>query len=256
VAQVALPEAVRDDAASYVIHPALLDACCQVLAVLAPTPGAGHTELFVPVGLDELARFHDVPTDVWALVSVRPGGQMSHSVLTADIHLFDGAGQCVARLAGLRLARVTREALLGFVPTPVHAAATTSMPPLVHSLMAASPDERPVMLRAFIIERIATILGRANDQIDPAQPLNAIGFDSLMAGELSLDIEDAMGIIIPMERFRDVPTIDLITALLLEHLAASTSGQAQLPDAASTVDGMTDEEVERQLRARLASPGA
>jgi acyl transferase domain-containing protein len=253
VAHVVLPDAGHAAGSGYVIHPAMLDACCQVLATLAPAPSAGHAELFVPVGLDALSRSGDIGTDVWTVVAVRPGTHASHGVLVADVHLFDAAGACLARVAGLRFARVTREALLGTAPPPVHATASAFIPPLRRTLQSTAGDARSAILRAFIIERIATIIGRANDQIDATKPLNAMGFDSLMAGELSLDIEDALGLVIPMERFRDVPTIDRIIALLLDHLATE---QHPHDDAPGTVDAMSDEEVERQLRARLERPGA
>jgi acyl carrier protein len=127
-----------------------------------------------------------------------------------------------------------------------------ALPPLRRELAAAAADQRRVRLRAFIVARIATILGRADAEVDPEQPLNSLGFDSLMAGELSLDIEDGLGIIVPMERFREVPNIELITTLLLTQLEEEEGLSATR---AATVDAMSDDEVERELRARLEQPG-
>jgi len=153
---------------------------------------------------------------------------------------------------------VTREALLGVTaplaapaaaPSPL---ASAAVPALRRTLQAAAPGERAGLLRAFLNQRITAILGRGEVALDPAQPLPAIGFDSLMAGELSLDIEDALGTVIPLERFRDVSTIERITALLLEQVA--DGGAPAVP--AGEVDLMSDDEVERQLRTRLGGSGS
>ncbi len=249
--EVALPEPLRAGSPPEAIHPALLDACCQLLGVLVPEAGAGHGALYVPVGLAELALYGAVGPELRVLAAQRPATLAHGGVLVGDLHLFDAAGQCCARIAALRLARVTRETLLGVAPAAV-AAKPRALPPLRRELAAAAEEVRRVRLRAFIIARIATILGRADDQVDPEQPLNSLGFDSLMAGELSLDIEDHLGIIVPMERFREVPNIELITTLLLAQLAEE-EGRSAGQEAA--VDALSDDEVERELRARLAQGG-
>jgi acyl transferase domain-containing protein len=252
--EVALPAVLRAAVSGDAIHPALLDACCQLLGVLVPAASAGHGDLYVPVGLDELALFSPLAPEVRVQAGLRPATLAHGGVLVGDLHLFGADGRCAARIAGLRLARVTRETLLGNAPDApgAPAAKPRTLPPLRRELAAVSAAERRVRLRAFIIARIATILGRSDEQIDAEQPLNTLGFDSLMAGELSLDIEDHLGIIVPMERFREVPNIELITTLLLAQLAEEEDRTAGLEAA---VDAMSDDEVERELRARLAQAG-
>ena len=258
LAEVQLGEDMRAGAADYLAHPALLDACCQVLGVLASASAAHHPEVYVPVGLDELALDAALPALVFVVARLRPSVPAHASLLVADLVIYDQDGQCRARLAGLRYARVTREALLGVTaplaapaaaPSPL---ASAAVPALRRTLQAAAPGERAGLLRAFLNQRITAILGRGEVALDPAQPLPAIGFDSLMAGELSLDIEDALGTVIPLERFRDVSTIERITALLLEQVA--DGGAPAVP--AGEVDLMSDDEVERQLRTRLGGSGS
>ncbi len=45
------------------------------------------------------------------------------------------------------------------------------------------------------------MLGLREDEVDPELPLGELGIDSLTAAELSAAIEDAHGIIVPLERF-------------------------------------------------------
>ena len=52
-----------------------------------------------------------------------------------------------------------------------------------------------------IAERWVRYLAMFDVQIDPRQPLGEIGIDSLTAAELSAELEDEFGFILPMDRF-------------------------------------------------------
>ncbi|HYO66175.1 MAG TPA: SDR family NAD(P)-dependent oxidoreductase, partial [Archangium sp.] len=107
--RVRLPDGVASRLAAYQLHPALLDACIQVVMTLLTEPGetaAGAGETFVPVGVESL-RVHRRPErEVWALARrVRPEGS-GERPLSADLLLLDEAGGVFAEVRGLRVRRL------------------------------------------------------------------------------------------------------------------------------------------------------
>lgn len=96
------------DPGGHTIHPAILDACLQSLGgLLADEVAPGHT--FIPAGFDAVRIFARGP--------VRGGichGRITRrvkkplAVVAADIVLFDGDGQVLAELDGVRLLAVSR----------------------------------------------------------------------------------------------------------------------------------------------------
>jgi NADPH:quinone reductase-like Zn-dependent oxidoreductase/acyl carrier protein len=98
--EVCLPDALSPDAAEYVAHPVLLDACLQgLLAALGPRAGSGP---LVPVGI-ESARVHK-PLGRRALTHtlLRSAGPRD-SVLKADVRVLDEAGSVLAEILGVQL---------------------------------------------------------------------------------------------------------------------------------------------------------
>ena len=101
--QIQLPD-MGDDLV-YELHPALLDACFQVVfAALPPLNTA-----IVPVGLERL-RLYRRPAQIWSYVQIR---RNSSSVVTADLSLIDGEGCIIAQVEGLSAKQASREVLIG-----------------------------------------------------------------------------------------------------------------------------------------------
>jgi acyl transferase domain-containing protein/acyl carrier protein/SAM-dependent methyltransferase len=99
------------DADSYVLHPALLDACFQVLAAAAPASGEPVT--FLPIGLDRVRVFGSLDRHVWSHGRFRPSASslQTAETLVGDITIYDTDGVAVASADGLRLKRADRAAL-------------------------------------------------------------------------------------------------------------------------------------------------
>ncbi len=85
----------------------------------------------------------------------------------------------------------------------------------------------------------ARILRQAVGDIDPYQPLTELGFDSLMAMDLKLAAEEAMGVTIPLLSIGDGMTLVQLSA----RIVAQLRGEA----GASTGDQMADRIVARHL---------
>ena len=106
--EIELPGAQIAEASAYHLHPALLDACVQILA--AAMPGGEGT--YLPISLESF-RLHRPPgVRVWSHVLLRSSDGLNRETLTADVQVIDEAGQIVAEAIGLRLKRADRAALL------------------------------------------------------------------------------------------------------------------------------------------------
>ncbi len=111
VGEVELPAMLHGEAANYMIHPVLLDACVQVLAA-ATARSAPADAVFLPVQID-VCRLMSPSAPLLAcraealIREVHPSGQ----ALTADVRVSDSAGRYIALLEGIQLKRVGRDAL-------------------------------------------------------------------------------------------------------------------------------------------------
>ncbi|OLP20309.1 hypothetical protein BST81_00800 [Leptolyngbya sp. 'hensonii'] len=111
IGQIQAPDCLMGELGAYHIHPALLDACVQVLAAAVPTDIAA-TDLYLPVGLDRCQTYGKFPPRLWSHVQLQlPPGQSAPATLTAQIQIFDQAGTLLAELVGLRLRKASRTAL-------------------------------------------------------------------------------------------------------------------------------------------------
>jgi acyl transferase domain-containing protein/thioesterase domain-containing protein len=103
--------AAPDGVAGGATHPALLDACFQVLAAALPE-GAATGDAVVPIGLEGLEVWRPAPARV--VCEARLRGSPTAETATADLWLRDAAtGAAFGRVAGLTLKRAPRAALLG-----------------------------------------------------------------------------------------------------------------------------------------------
>jgi myxalamid-type polyketide synthase MxaB len=97
--------------------------------------------------------------------------------------------------------------------------------------VAAPPAERPAALQSYLVSQLARVM-----EIDPAkvevhQPLNSLGLDSLMVIELKNRLEADTGVVLPIARFLEGPSVHQLVALVLEAFAEPAAPAA--PPAAS-----------------------
>ena len=110
LALVRLPQALMAEAAAYRIHPALLDACLQVMAAALPGYGA-QFDTWLPIYCESLRFYHRPQGALWSQARLRERISDSQEVVTGDIQVFDSAGQVAVEIDGLRFKRTSREAL-------------------------------------------------------------------------------------------------------------------------------------------------
>jgi acyl transferase domain-containing protein len=124
-------------------------------------------------------------------------------------------------------------------------------------IKSAPGARRRQMLAAFVRERALRALGvDPGRAVDPRTPLGELGLDSLLAVELRNTLGTAVGSTLPATLLFDYPTIDTLTDYLLNDVlglgeVAAASATAREPDRVASIEDLSDEEVEKQLAARL-----
>lgn len=74
-------------------------------------------------------------------------------------------------------------------------------------LLAADSATRIELIREYFVEQLSVIMGLDESDIDPQQPLNSLGLDSLMAIELKNQVETRLGVVLPMAKFMEGPSV-------------------------------------------------
>ena len=103
-----LPETVQYEAAKYLIHPVLLDACFQMVALTAPgsTDADATPEMRLPVGATKVTLFKQPAANIWCYAHLRDLTQASADTLESDVYLVDDAGTLVGIIEGFQLQRI------------------------------------------------------------------------------------------------------------------------------------------------------
>jgi acyl transferase domain-containing protein/acyl carrier protein len=108
---ISLPELLQYDSQHYQIHPALLDACLQVLAA-TQEDSPGHS-LYLPRGCKQVTFFsQSVPPNLWSHVTLRSEHDAGTDIINADFKLYDNNDRIIAELVGFQLQRTSRHVRL------------------------------------------------------------------------------------------------------------------------------------------------
>ncbi len=103
--EVRIADDLSEQAADYLLHPSLLDACLQTLAAALDLDDISSALL--PVGIDQMQVYIAGESSVWSRAQITSNTKSGKSI-TADIDVLTGEGQCVASVEGLRIRRVKK----------------------------------------------------------------------------------------------------------------------------------------------------
>jgi polyketide synthase 12/myxalamid-type polyketide synthase MxaB len=130
-------------------------------------------------------------------------------------------------------------------------------------LASAMAAERAGLVQRRVMREALKILGLAGspETIDPRQPLNELGLDSLMAVELRNALGAAVGETLPATLLFRYPTVDALASFLARDvLKVDAAGDEPTPiaqpetdEAAAGVERLGDDDVKRLLAEELAS---
>lgn len=102
-----------DEGQKYQLHPALLDACFQLLgAAIPPSLSTDTNQVYIPVGLQALKLYKANQSRLWAHVSLatplfHEDGKPKE-ILKADLKLFGADGELIAKVIGLQIKHINR----------------------------------------------------------------------------------------------------------------------------------------------------
>ena len=89
----------------------------------------------------------------------------------------------------------------------------------------AAPDERQRLLESYLRDLTAGKLGLAPSSLDVQSPLNHLGVDSLITLELRIQIDRDLGIVVPVTRLLDGPSVSSLSGWLGDQLPGTPARQ-------------------------------
>ncbi|MHB8974525.1 MAG: acyl carrier protein, partial [Pirellulaceae bacterium] len=236
----------------YLVHPALLDACLQVISGALPT-STHQAWLPVKVGRYRLLQTDTPITQLSVQVTTHPSSSdrgMHVNVLAfafafARACEFSTRDTCVLRVDDLQLRRIegmgprtkrSTEVITSGAAVPANTA--------LEEVGGMPGEKRQSQLLEQIRARVAQILDSKVSDVPVDRPLDTLGLDSLMAFELREEIKQSLGVEISLEVFLQDATLVHLSHLLTDKLASAGDGdkQAASPDGLSTSTSRTSDE--------------
>jgi len=202
----------------------------QGIDVITPQRGLHWLERLMRAGAPHVGVF---PVR-WAAFLARPGARTPF----------------VSRLEG-----EARTAVLAPVATT-----PAAEPALLGRLQDANPARRHELLLAFVGDHVARVIDAPSiDAIDPRQPLNELGLDSLMAVELRNRLGSGLGLArsLPATLVFDHPTLDALALYLARDVLTALHDDAPAPvvsaptDAVGVIDELSDDEIEKMFAKKM-----
>lgn len=92
------------------------------------------------------------------------------------------------------------------------------------------------LVAQLVTQEVAQILAVSPERIQPARSLHDLGLDSLMGVELALSLEKRFGIQVPAMMLNEGPTVERVTARIMERLTAGNVATDE--DLAATAYGI------------------
>jgi myxalamid-type polyketide synthase MxaB len=111
LAELCVPDSLEPALSAHQIHPAVLDACFQVLAAAASTETSKRksASLYVPVSIKRFELWDRPDREFLVHARLAADGEVAPTVLEGDVHLIDTSGRVIGSVLGLRSQRIDRE---------------------------------------------------------------------------------------------------------------------------------------------------
>ena len=136
-------------------------------------------------------------------------------------------------------------------------------------LAAAAPERRAELIVNYLRGQAARVMGvRTAEALSLDLPLNDLGLDSLMAVEMKNHIESDLGVVVPMVKLLQGPSVAQLAAHVLEQVgaleqtttpkptsAAKTEDQPEAQQLLAQLDQLSDDQVDALLTDLLIAEG-
>lgn len=105
-----------------------------------------------------------------------------------------------------------------------------------------------LLVAQLVTQEVAQILAISPERINPARSLHDLGLDSLMGVELALGLEKRFGIQVPAMLLNEGPTVERVTARIIERLAAADASSEEGNDLTATAVSLFEQHGESVSR--------
>ncbi len=95
------------------------------------------------------------------------------------------------------------------------------------ALVLAIEGNRQNLMEEYLCKQVAKVLRVAVSKIDSTQPLNSLGFDSLLAVEFRNIVEDELKVVIPVAKFFEDPSISQLAVDILRKMNLGDSNAVE-----------------------------
>ncbi len=114
--EIALPADMMEEAKDFQMHPAVLDACLQLLGAATSSVDTDNSKVYVPVGFESFKLYQPGHTQVWAHVAFKEPvlneNGTPKETLGAHVKLFDTNGGLIAESINLQMRQISRASIL------------------------------------------------------------------------------------------------------------------------------------------------
>lgn len=237
VAMISLPSNLNHE--GYHLHPAMADAALQTIAAAMPP---AWVDGWVPkqIGQVQLATGANLSGTLEVIVQIEGLTDIGSPPreLTANIWIVTELGEPFATLSGVQILRLPG----GKKPVSEASDVTNSAQSVqegeartsLADLRAASGAERSKLLLQEVRRHLAAVMDMPIEELQPAQPLDALGLDSLMAFELRDELQESLGTEIPMDVFLQRMNLRELAELIQQQFeAALAAGDVTADDTSS-----------------------
>ncbi|MER5948445.1 beta-ketoacyl synthase N-terminal-like domain-containing protein [Streptomyces sp. NPDC001904] len=256
-----------DTAGSHLLgfHPGIVDACAQLFHAALP-PGTPSDMKFMMIECGPVRLGQVAPTgDLWCRSTVTEYDEAT-TELRGSFDLFDGQGQVLASVSGVRMKGLGAEHDQLFQELADHRAAGDlggEPTALLIAMARAAEERRPALLEDHLRGRFAELLHMEREEVDPQEPLSDLGMDSLVGVKAKTLIEHDLQIRLPVETLIAGPSVRELAATLLpgvnlERVPAPTGEQRPASAGRSGPDPRSGKEAEtaRWIAHRTRNPRA
>jgi acyl carrier protein len=206
LARVRVCPQIKQEQASYILHPALLATCLFAAASAIATEHP--TETYLPVGIDFFS-FKEFPGEEFWVYAQQdlPIDAKDTNMLTTTLFLLNDVGQVCAEVKGLSVQWIgpqafdTTHAIARLKPMKVEVSPQASHTSLRQRLQEASDDERLAVLSTAVTGCVAKILGYSPTRINQDMTLRRLGLDSLMTVQVRNTLARELEVSLPLVAF-------------------------------------------------------
>lgn len=220
------PTCLLDESRDYGMHPAVLDACLQVVHALAnhisdeeSDNSERENSVLLPLYVGRAVVGKASGNEFWSHACVRPGSESGNENVI-DVTVFDESGRPLALAEDILVRRVNAD-WESFAPaissngTPAGGRDDASQSEAsATGISLHSTGDMVTRLRRIVAEGMFL---ESEEDVSIDQPLREVGMDSIMATELMIELEEMVGERLPETFLFEYETIEAIADFVVKE---------------------------------------